>query len=317
MTGAVLYRPPVRDERLDISLVLCTRNRVGALQESLTALAAAVAATPAISIEIVLVDSASTDATPALLETWARQQPFPVIAVQTTLPGLARARNRGLAEARGDIIAMTDDDCLVAPDYFSKLKAFFDRASGPVVVGGRIDLGDPRDLPITIKPDPVAAVARPNRIPVGFIMGANLAFDRRAWLKLGLFDERFGAGAPFVSAEDTDFLVRALKAGVPVQYEPSIVVRHFHGRRLVDDARKLSAGYSFGDGALFAKHALTTPFIVRAMAGAVVRTALDLVKPSHDPIIGKRKHLFRLRHQWLGFQAFLAAKQKGAQIEHS
>lgn len=286
--------------------MLCTRNRVDALQEALDALTAAANATQGVTFEVVLVDSASTDATPDLLKSWAAAQTFPVVAAQTRLAGLARARNTGLRCARGEIIALTDDDCIVALDYLEQLKAAFAKEQGPAIIGGRINLGDPRDLPITIKPDPEPQVFGKMRMPSGFIMGANLAFDRAVVDRLGLFDVRFGAGAKFISAEDTDFLVRALMNHIRVRYEPLIIVSHFHGRRELHEARKLSAGYSFGDGALFAKHLFATPLIARAIAGALVRSARDVIQPSDDPILGRRKHLFRLKHQVLGFGAFLA-----------
>ncbi|MBI1687009.1 glycosyltransferase family 2 protein [Caulobacter hibisci] len=304
----VLYAPADRPAQLDVSVILCTRNRVDALRDALDSLAAAIQASGNVSAEIVLVDSASTDATPDLLRSWAESQSFPVVAIRCLLPGLARARNAGLSQSRGAIIAMTDDDCVVAADYLDKIKAAFASESGPAIIGGRINLGDTRDLPITIKPDPEPKVFDKMRMPSGFIMGANLSFNRRVIKELGEFDVRFGAGARFVSAEDSDLLVRARIKGIRVRYAPEIVVSHFHGRRQLSDAQKLNAGYSFGDGALFAKHLFATSFIARAIIGALARSARDLVLPSNDPILGRRKHLFRLKHQFRGFAAFLRTR---------
>jgi hypothetical protein len=73
---------------------------------------------------------------------------------------------------------------------------------------------------------------------------------------VGYFDTRFGAGQAIGAAEDTDFVYRACRAGVPVLYDPSIVIFHHHGRREVAQVKQLQNIYSLGDGALYAKHGL-------------------------------------------------------------
>ena len=59
-----------------------------------------------------------------------------------------------------------------------------------------------------------------------------------------LVDERFGAGAPFRAAEDTDYLLRAQAAGIALRYEPHFVVDHHHGRRLAAEMRDVDAAIS-------------------------------------------------------------------------
>ena len=105
---------------------------------------------------------------------------------------------------------MTDDDCVLEKDYFLKVAQCFHYDRNNAIVGGRILLGDPRDLPVTIKLENHPMIANPRSFPGGFVMGANLAMTADVIDKVGLFDVRFGAGAPFVAAEDTDFLFRAL-----------------------------------------------------------------------------------------------------------
>jgi len=67
----------------------------------------------------------------------------------------------------------------------------------------------------------------------GFILGCNMAMQRIVFDKLGPFDERFGAGAVFKSGEDTDYVLRAYFAGIPVEYVPDMVVYHFHAEENV------------------------------------------------------------------------------------
>jgi glycosyltransferase involved in cell wall biosynthesis len=92
-----------------VSLIVCTRNRAARLADFVACVASLDA--PPGGWELVLVDNASTDSTPLLLEQFAKSAPFSVQCVHAPLPGLSSARNAGLARARGDILAFTDDDC--------------------------------------------------------------------------------------------------------------------------------------------------------------------------------------------------------------
>lgn len=237
---------------IPVSLLICTRDRGASLDRTLASVTLAAQAFQ--SIEVVVVDNGSSDDTPERLAAWRVEQPFPVIVVDEPIGGLARARNAGLARVSGAIIAMTDDDCVLDPGFFAMLIERFAEVPAPIVIGGRILLGDSDDLPVTIKLEDHVMEADADAFPGGFVMGANLAFTRGVVARIGLFDERFGAGARFLAAEDTEFLFRALGAGIPVRYDPYFVVRHHHGRRTSSQLRRLMAGYAFGDGALYAKH---------------------------------------------------------------
>lgn len=292
---------------VDISLLVCTRNRSGALRHLLASLSDALAVAGGMTIEIVIVDNGSDDDTVALVERWRADQRASVDLLREPRPGLARARNVALSAARGAVIAMTDDDCRVERDYFLALAACFAEQRGPVIIGGRILPGDPADLPVTLKTEDHPMIASPSDFPGGFVMGANLAMSAGVLRCVGAFDERFGAGAPFVAAEDTDFLLRATRRGVPVRYDPRFVVRHFHGRRAVADETSLLAGYSFGDGALYAKHLVRDRRILTFLWKDVKDLALD----RRDPVTTHRgiRHFyrFRLRHKWRGMAAYAAA----------
>lgn len=238
----------------DISLVVSSRNRAYGLDSCLEAIGRAAQAADPTTVELVFVDNGSTDDTSAVVAAWAKSAPLPVRLLHEARPGLAVARNTGIAAACGSLIAFTDDDCEPEPGFFQALAQAFAADEGPVLRGGRVELGDARDLPVTIKPDIEPATLDRTLHPGGFIHGCNMAFPRTLIEAIGPFDERFGAGAPFRSGEDTDFTHRAFKAGFPVVYCPDIVVRHFHGRRLPEDIRKLQSGYAFGNGALYAKY---------------------------------------------------------------
>ncbi len=238
----------------DVSVVICTRNRAHALHASLASVATAAQAAGA-RTELVIVDNASTDGTAAVIDAWAETAGLPVTLVQEARKGLATARNAGVRAAHGTVLAFTDDDCRLAPDYLRTLLELTARDAGPVVRGGRVDLGNPADLPYTIKTDPAPATYDGGRHPGGFIHGCNMAMTRATFDRLGEFDERFGAGAPLEAGEDTDYLYRAYLAGIPVEYAPSLVVAHHHGRRSRAEVAKLNAIYARGNGALYVKYA--------------------------------------------------------------
>src|SRR5689334_18992740 len=103
----------------EISLILCTRNRASSLRPCLDALAA-LDFDPR-SWEMIFVNDASTDHTDEMLRAFADEVPFRTVVVRNQQPGLSRARNTGVEAARAPLIAFTDDDCYVAPDYLTRI----------------------------------------------------------------------------------------------------------------------------------------------------------------------------------------------------
>ena len=240
---------------VDVSVVICTRNRARALLASLESVAVAARACNGVETELVIVDNASSDDTEAVVSSWAEAAGLKVTLVHEARKGLAAARNAGVRAAHGTVLAFTDDDCRLAPDYLRTLLALSASDPGMVVRGGRVDLGDPADLPFTIKTDPMPATYGGERHPGGFIHGCNMAMTRATFDRIGMFDERFGAGAPCEAGEDTDYLYRAYLAGIPVEYAPSLVVAPHHGRRSQAEVAQLNRLYARGNGALYLKHA--------------------------------------------------------------
>lgn len=236
----------------EVSVLICTRNRAVSLRETLASIAAmnpgAVAAW-----EVVVVDNGSTDQTQTVLRDFANRLPLRVVT--EARPGLAVARNSGLRAARGEIILFTDDDCVVAPDWMATGARLL--ASDPMrLIGGRVELHDPRDLPLGVKTTPTREELTAPSGLFGFLHGANLGFGRGVPERVGLFDVRFGAGARLRAAEDTEMVYRTWRAGLPVSYEPELLVYHDHGRRGLRTWFSQTRGYAYGDGAMAAKHAL-------------------------------------------------------------
>lgn len=102
----------VRQQSVSVSVLVCTRERPRDLERCLESL---VALDPP-AHEIIVVDNCP--ATGATRELCAR---FPVEYVLEPQPGQSRARNRGLVHATGELVAFTDDDCVVDPGWLSGL----------------------------------------------------------------------------------------------------------------------------------------------------------------------------------------------------
>ena len=213
-----------------ISVVVCTRNRVVQLVGALEAMSRMQFRS---AWELIIVDNNSTDDTRERAEEAIVKYRLPGSVIAEPVPGLSRARNRGISAAKAQIIVFTDDDCYVEEDYLECIDEVF---SDPTITfaGGRVLLFDETDLPITIQPkDFVEHYPPGSYIGSGQILGANMAFRRDALLEIRGFDERLGAGTFFKSGEDTDVLRRLLLSGHSGIYSPKMLAYHHHGRKTV------------------------------------------------------------------------------------
>jgi glycosyltransferase involved in cell wall biosynthesis len=254
--------PPDAHHPVDASFIVCTRNRAAALEACISSIEAACEAC-SLSCELVVVDNGSTDDTAARLSRIAAKSAVAVRWMVELRPGLAAARNTGMERARGRLLIFIDDDCIVERSYLQDLNRHYSAGERCIVRGGRVDLGSPRDLPFTIKRSRFRARFTPDVHPGGFVLGCNMTMDREAAARIGRFDERFGAGGPLWSAEDTDYLVRSHQLGIPIEYVPDMTVQHFHGRTTRDAIERLHRDYSFGNGGLCVKHAFKAPWLLR------------------------------------------------------
>ncbi|MGH7169204.1 MAG: glycosyltransferase family A protein, partial [Gemmataceae bacterium] len=155
-----------------VSLVICTRNRVARLKRCLQYVAKQ---RPSCTWELVVVDNGSSDETRAVLTEYVAGVPFSARVVQEPAPGVGRAKNAGWAASRGEIIAFTDDDCYIAPDYIDRVWKAFCNNTEVGFAGGRVDLFDPMDFPLTINTSAELAFLKPRtNFTIGPIVGANM-----------------------------------------------------------------------------------------------------------------------------------------------
>jgi len=239
-----------------LSIVVCTRDRPGALARCLQALRPLHAA----GHEVVVVDNAPRDDGTARV---CASHPF--VYRREPQPGLNRARNHGLRVASRDVVAFTDDDCEPDPGWADALAAAY--ADGRV--GAATGLVMPRELETRSQERFEAYCANRRRFEprtfsardtppsaAGVVgMGANMSFRRALLAGLGGFDPRFDGGMPTLSGGDTEAFARVLAGGRSIAYRPDALVWHTHRR---EDAalRRVVFGYGVGLYAVLAKRLL-------------------------------------------------------------
>jgi glycosyltransferase involved in cell wall biosynthesis len=153
---------------------------------------------------------------------------FSASYVIEAVPGLSRARNRGLAECETEIVAFLDDDAIPAPDWLGILmEPFADEKTGastgrvvtPISAGKNttecprfLSSSDPHWFEITTFG--------------GMGLGSNMALRKSACLGPDIFDVRLGRGAPFQIGEESYAFARLLSSGYQAAYLPPAVVFH-------------------------------------------------------------------------------------------
>ena len=164
-----------------------------------------------------------------MLADFAAAAPFPVVVLSEPVPGLGRARNRGAAVARGELVAFTDDDCRLPAGHLAGVAAAFADLDVDWL-GGRILADDGDQTRVALLEDPTFRYFPPGGVVwVGAVQGANLAVRRPVLEAVGGFDERLGAGTEF-RCEDVDLCARLAAAGRRGARCPDLVVWHGHGR---------------------------------------------------------------------------------------
>ena len=128
----------------DVSIVLSTFNRAPLLGAAIDRLTRQDPEAP--PCEIIIVDNNSTDQTRAVVERRIAQGKLPLQYVFEPRQGLSYARNAGIAAARADVVAFTDDDVRVADNWIATIRKTFDAHPAVDCLGGRSDCSRPTFL---------------------------------------------------------------------------------------------------------------------------------------------------------------------------
>lgn len=249
-----------------LSIVIVSYNSRADLEGCLQSLTAA---PPGVDHDILVVDNASSDATPAYVrERW----PGVRLIEAGGNVGFARANNLGIAQTFGELVLLLNPDTVVTPGTVDRLVAVLDGDARAAIVGprivdqhGRAELsfgrmispvaelrqkvlvaGNDRGVPIIR--GVVDAMTRRSR-SVDWVSGACLLVRRADLVAVGLLDERF-----FLYTEDVDLCASVRARGRTVLFVADVEVVHLRGRSAVSAPQATKQAYRQSQVAFYEKH---------------------------------------------------------------
>lgn len=225
------------------SVVVCSFNADRTMEPCLQSLQDL----PYPNYEVIVVNDGSTDRT---LEIARKYEGGRIRVIDQRNMGLSAARNVGIEAARGEIVAYTDSDCVVDPDWLTYLAYKF--RDGFKAVGGP-NFPPPEDA---LVPSVVAvSPGGPTHVLLNddvaeHVPGCNMAFEKSVLQEINGFDVLYTA-----AGDDVDLCWRLQNAGYPIGFSPVAVVWHFR-RNTVRAYLKQQMGYGKAEALLYFKHPL-------------------------------------------------------------
>jgi glycosyltransferase involved in cell wall biosynthesis len=192
---------------------------------------------------LIVIDQNCDDRLAPILTNFERA--FPILRVRAE-PGLSRARNIALEHLEADVVAFPDDDCWYPPDLLERVERYlsvhleWDGLTGRAV--------DDEGRPAAGQMDAHAGAM--TIFNVWRRVATYTLFLRRRLIDVvGPFDEELGpgSGTRWGGAEDLDYVVRSLRIGCSVYYDPTLKVQHPQTREQSSDPAA-SQGYEYGAG---------------------------------------------------------------------
>jgi glycosyltransferase involved in cell wall biosynthesis len=217
---------------MKFSVVIATYNRADELPKTLASLEALRVSGP---WELLIVDNNSSDNTQEVVLKAAETFPVPLRYLQESQQGRSAALNTGIKASTGEIIAVTDDDVRVEPDWLTNAERAFERHDCDYLGGKALPIwgGErPSWIPET-RSIHWAVIALldygPKPIELGDYvpLGVNMVFKRDAFARAGLWDNTIGRKAgTLLGQEVREWTQRARAAGMKGFYSPDLVIHH-------------------------------------------------------------------------------------------
>ncbi|MFC2055704.1 glycosyltransferase family 2 protein [Chloroflexota bacterium] len=260
-----------------ISVLVCTKDRPEKFGRCLKSIVESLQARfeDQELTEIVVVDQSKDDQTRRNTE---KYQNIKYIKMKSV--GISRARNLGIKNTEAEIIAFTDDDCVVDPNWITTIMDSFEDYSEIDALFGRslafqypdrkvTHITTAHELGYSYRAEDdrgrrcYALITREEKAlydkpcyPASWLGSSNnMACRRSAIERMGLFSEYFGAGSPGISAEDPELAYRFLRLGGKILYSPNTLVYHDAWHDL-EQAETVINRYIAGHATLWAFYAL-------------------------------------------------------------
>ncbi len=217
-------------------------------------------------------------------------------------PGLSRARNVGLQHIRGDIVAFPDDDCWYPPGLLTRVLETFAQHPEVDVVTGRFtnEQGQTEGRWLTH-----AQTLTPYSVWRGAI-SFSIFLKRPVVDRLDGFDERLGVGAgtPWGAGEETDYLLRTMRSGAQVRYDPDLCLGHPTKTASFDAAAVARhCRYESGFGYVMRKNRFPSWYLPATMARTFCGTLIALAS------LNRPKAAFKWASLWSRAQGWRQAGQ--------
>lgn len=228
-----------------LSLVIATYNRAEQLMVTLASVGEQ-SAKPSLW-ECIIVDNNSRDNTQERVAEFAKEHPtLNIRYCFEPNQGLSYARNKGISEAKGDIIAFIDDDERIVAEFINSYIKLFDEHPDAMAAGGKIIAEYPTGRPRWMSHYTERPIANPmdfgdyiTPFPKGRIPGGgNMAMRRGLFDSVGVFDTSLGRmGGKLIGGEESELFERIYSLGMKCYYAPRAVMYH------IIPAEKLTTEY--------------------------------------------------------------------------
>ena len=213
---------------------------------------------------LVVVDQ-SGDTDPAWLGA-LRQRGLDVLHLAMSPAGISAATNRGVRHVQTRFVVVTHDDCLVRCDWLARLAEHLAHAPTSIVTGRVEPEGEGIVLTIKVQDEPETYTTP--LLDGDVLFPPNMGFAVELMSRIGPFDEHPSLAT---AGEDNEWAHRAMRAGVPIVYDPNVIVGHL-ARHRVEDLFDLYRRYARGHGAFYGT------WLRRGDSFIALRAARDLVR---------------------------------------
>ncbi|MBC2709798.1 MAG: glycosyltransferase family 2 protein [Desulfosarcina sp.] len=232
-----------------ISVIICTYNRANILSETLESWLSIQNAGP--DVELIIVDNNSTDRTLQVVESFRPSCPSRLYYVCEKNAGLSNARNRGIEESSGDIVAFVDDDIYFEKSWLNEILKAFDDNPEISCVGGKSVPKFEAAIPDWITEDihkqyGSTGSGKQDRLMIfpEHPFGLNMAFRKYVFSQVGNFNPILGrVKGCLLSNEELDIFYRVKKANLLVYYASKAILYHRIPRDRVDKSWLLKRYY--------------------------------------------------------------------------
>jgi len=234
-----------------ISIIVCTRNRSASLRRNLESIQR-LSVPPNLSWETIVVDDGSTDDTRTVVESFIGNSGLNLRYVFQERTGVCAGRNAAIRAAKGQIIAFTDDDMVLAGDWLLELANVVSRNTSVAAFFGRTLVPHENMAKIAVREGNREQIYSFPCNPAEPGSSNNMIVRRSILSLTGAFDPRLGPGTHVRAGEDIDFTYRILRSGGSIRYSPEILAYHDHEH----DVRNVLFAYGKGRGAFYCKYIL-------------------------------------------------------------